>query len=395
MSRAAFLCLILFFASFALAQNPNPQNSFAAQPSSSTVQVVYVVEGTTIVTYNVNQQTLYATQVGTSLTVNASSVYFLYPSPNDHFLYVVAYDASSNKHLWVYDTDISGVPQVPAVQEIDARGFDGLQINPKINFLYAVYEAPSGLYNTAYTIQRYVIDPSAGKISQPQVEGTYILPNGAEGTEGCYLSIMGFTPTGNNLFDEIGCSYHGGNSATYNERTLNLKTGALGPDVQIYSWNNATEGGEYVQFVRNHMFDFVTPNNYDPGVNSVNIYPVQPNTNTPLVQCTATMLEACGYAGGVAHPSGKYVFMAISQGATQIDKVELSAKKIVDTSHYIPNNVSQFSPDGTLVYGVSYSNPGYYIEIYGFNVATSDVTTSGGIIGIPSINDFFVVAERY
>jgi hypothetical protein len=102
------------------------------------------------------------------------------------------------------------------------------------------------------------------------------------------------------------------------------------------------------------MFDFVNPNNYRQGinsVNSVNIYPRKPNTTKPLLQCTASMLQACGYAGGFAHPSGKYIFMEISQDTTQIDKVELGAKKIVDTSHYIPYRFfGVFSPDGTIAY---------------------------------------------
>ncbi len=128
-----------------------------------------------------------------------------------------------------------------------------------------------------------------------------------------------------------------------NERTVDLTTGALGSDVEVYSWQNGNQGSEYVQFVAGRMFDFVTPNPYQPGAESVNIYPVVPSTSTPLLSCTAQMLEACGYASGVAHPSGKYVFMAISQDSTQIDKVEISQKKIVDTSNYIPVELSAFT----------------------------------------------------
>ena len=108
------------------------------------------------------------------------------------------------------------------------------------------------------------------------------------------------------------------------------------------------------------------------------------------------MLQACGYAGGVAHPSGKYIFMEISQDTTQIDKVEQGAKKIVDTSHYIPYRFyGVFSLDGTVTYSFySYSYTFYYVEIYGFDVATSNVTP-GGSIYIPSAFDPFFVAQRY
>jgi hypothetical protein len=136
----------------------------------------------------------------------------------------------------------------------------------------------------------------------------------------------------------------------------------------------------------------VIPNNYQPGANSVNLYPVVPATSTPLLTCTAQMLEACGYSTGLAHPSGEYIFMAIAPDLTQIDKVEVSQEKIVDTSNYVPYAVTQFSPDGTLVYGIQYGNPGYQILIYGFNVATSAVTP-GGLIGVPSTADPFYTAE--
>jgi hypothetical protein len=71
------------------------------------------------------------------------------------------------------------------------------------------------------------------------------------------LSILGFNPAGTRLYDEVFCGYHGGASATYNERGVNLQTGALGADAQVHSWNNSYGGGEYVQFVNGLLFDFV------------------------------------------------------------------------------------------------------------------------------------------
>jgi hypothetical protein len=259
-----------------------------------------------------------------------------------------------------------------------------------------VYASPyNGTLYSTYTLKRYTVDSNTGKMTQPHIEAQYQLPNGAGGSEYCGLIVLGFNKSGDTLYDEISCGYHGGSSATYYERSVNLQTGALGPDAQIYSWNNATEGGELVQFVGNLMFDFVTPNNYQPGVSSVDIYPAKPNTSTKLVHCTATMLQACGYASwGTTHPSGNYVFMAISQDTTQIDKVELSQKKIVDTGSYIPYRFSQFSPDGTMAYGrLDMSDGSSYVEIYRFNVATAEVT-QGGIIYMPTYDPFFA-ASRY
>ena len=143
------------------------------------------------------------------------------------------------------------------------------------------------------------------------------------------------------------------------------------------------------------MFDMVEPNDFQPGINSVDVSPRVPNTSHPILQCTAAMLESCGYSTGRVHPSGKYLFMQISSSTYQIDKVELSQKKIVDTGNYIVLDwLGQFSPDGTLVYGATNgSGSGYFVEIYGFNIATSTPSTGGGI-WIPGSAPFFA-AERY
>ena len=141
------------------------------------------------------------------------------------------------------------------------------------------------------------------------------------------------------------------------------------------------------------MFNFVVPDDWQQGVNSVNVYPLVPNTNRPLVQCTATMLEACGYGGAMrVHPSGEYVFMDI--GVEQVEKVDLNSKTITDTSYYIPYPFGAFSPDGSLVYAVNDSGSGFYIEIYGFNVSTGAVTP-GQYIYVPQQIDSWLAAQRY
>jgi len=84
LSLSSVVCLtILCMCGFALA---------------SSVQVYYALQGTTLVTYNINPHTLNFTQVGT-LTTSASTAYWLVPSPNDHFLYFAGLDANQNEHL--------------------------------------------------------------------------------------------------------------------------------------------------------------------------------------------------------------------------------------------------------------------------------------------------------
>jgi hypothetical protein len=391
MLRAACLCLIVSFASFALAQNTDSHELSAAQ--SAPVQVIYVVDGTSVVTYNVDPQSLNPIRVGKPIPLSAvSGYYWLIPSPNGRFLYVFSNDSGSNERLWVYDTDASGVPQVPAVQVINAKGLYDLAIDRNTGFLYAIYEFPNANPEyTNYTISRFVVNPSTGAISQRLLEAKYKMPSGVGGSEACGLWIFGFNGAGTKFYDQVLCSYHGGYSETYNQRSVNLQTGALGPDVQLYAWGNSSGGGESVQFIGDLMFVSASPDDYQQGLNSFDIYPLKPGTKTPIVNCTASMLEACGYSGGRAHPSGKYIFM----GTPQIEKVELSEKKLVVTPNYIPYRIAGFSPDGTLVYTLNYSWDGSYYDlgIYGFNLTSSEVTP-GGYLNLPATDSYFV-AQRY
>jgi len=353
--------------------------------------------GTTIVTYDVDPQTLNPTQVGSVTVPNAVVNPDVNPSliaaPNDHFIYYIGYVSQSQQRLWVFATDSTGSPQLPAVQGINVENLNGLQVDPKANFCHAVFQGLGNNYSltTPWYIRRYVVDPASGKLSQSQLEARYALGNGAEGTAFCGLSLLGFKASGASLYDEVQCSAHG-TIATYNERTVSLTTGALGDDVEVYSWSNGNSGFESVQFVADRLFDFVVPFDYAEGYDSVNIYPVMPSSSTPMLTCTAAMLEACGSSVGFAHPSGKYVFMAIASDLTQIDKVELSQKKIVDSSNYVPYWVTQFSPDGTLVYGIASVYSTDQLMIDGFNVATSEVTP-GGYIYLPSTYEGFLTAE--
>jgi hypothetical protein len=367
--------------------------------TTAAVQVVYVVDGAVLTTYNVDPQTINASIVGT-LTLPESNFSTLTASPNDYFVYYTSYDPSAlTKHLWVYATDATGSPKGQPLQELNADKFYGPPaFAPSMKFLYQVTATSIGRGEFEnYTIRRYVVNSTTGRITDSQAAARYKLPSGDGGSESCGVFVIGFSSAGSKMYDEISCSYHGGASATFNERTVNVKTGSLGPDVEVYSWDNSSSGGENVQFVDNLVIDLVVPNDYQPGIDSVNVYRAQPNASAmPLIECTASMLEACGYLTGLnlVHPSGKYLFLGISSGTTQIEKVEISSHKIVDTSNYIPYTVERFSPDGSIAYGVESANTGSNLEIYGFNVATSDVTP-GGVIYLPSNLDPWFTAQRH
>ena len=201
MARPSLLGLVACFASFAFAQNALA-NKPAAPASSTPVQVVYVIDGRSLVTYNVDPQALNATQVGTPIAVGGLTGYgVLIPSPNDHSVYYVAPNAQDVDHLWVYVTDASGVPQAPATQEITVKGFWGLELAPLSNLAYLVTKSPNNSsYQATYSLLRYSVDPVSGRLSQPLVEATYLLPDDPSGAY-CGLELFGFNPASTTFYD--------------------------------------------------------------------------------------------------------------------------------------------------------------------------------------------------
>jgi hypothetical protein len=388
MSRV--LCLLLCVSSFALAQTSNTQSK--GSTTSSPVQVVYTIDGSTLTTYNVDPQTLQAAEVGT-IALSESTYPYLITTPNGHFLYYEAVKdySDAGRNLYVYDTNASGLPGTTPVQKINAKWLFGMATHPNGQFLYTVAQGSSPTGLTPYAIVRYLIDQNHGKLSQNVTEATYHLESG---TSFCSPAILGFNTAGTIMYDAVFCSYpHGTGAATYYARSVDLQTGALGPDRQLYTWNYyAGSGGENVQFRNNLMFDFVQT--LFSG-NSVNIYRVQQSLGTPLVNCTSSMWTVCGDpVYGLAHPSGEYVFLFDSTtNITDIGQVNLSTQQITQTSS-IPYEVQQFSPDGTVAYGVNDVNGALDIEIYGFSVASGQVT-QGGTISVPSDLDSWFTAERY
>ncbi|HEY1657743.1 MAG TPA: hypothetical protein VGG14_05315 [Candidatus Sulfotelmatobacter sp.] len=391
-----------FFAFFVLAglcsvafaqEGRDPSNS--SSPSSAPVQVVYVIDSATLTTYNINSQTLQATEVGT-LTLPESVYPGIFASQNGKFLYYTAFEnySQQGQKLYVYQTNASGVPNSTPVQTLSVTRLGGLVIDPVSNFIYAEFAGPQGSEDTPYAIERYVVDPATGKISQPVVEAKYSLAS-SEGGLFCSLSIMNVNSAGTELYDGIPCSNPFGEQAAYNERAITASTGALAPDVQIYSWNNdESESTQSVYFVKNLLFDFV--DNYgETNANQVNIYPIQPNVTTPVISCGTDQFAPCGdFIDALVHPSAQYVFLTDPTSTTYIGKVNLNLRQINPESSSIPYEVQAFSPDGTIAYGANDVNGALDIEIYGFNAATGAVT-QGGTISVPSDLDSWVAAERY
>jgi hypothetical protein len=395
------LCLLLLVPSFALSQNANStarrSQSFSGNAApSSTVQVLYVLDNSVLTTYNIDPQTFQATAVGTT-TMPAAKYVSIQTSPDGQFLYYFANPTyySGHQKLYVFDTDANGVPSSTPVQSTKATQLIQAEINPAGTFFYSVSVGPTGpLLTTNYDIVRNVINQTNGALSQPVTEAVYTLDSDVSGND-CYLELLGFNPAGTTLYDGILCSGpHGSGAETFNQRSVDPQTGALGPDVQLYT-TSSYAGSNYtqVQFANNLMFTFNSYFNQGPGANNVQIYPTQPPSTTPLVNCTTTMQTVCGdYTYAYTHPSGEYVFLSDTKYLTDILKVDQTTQQLTQVNT-IPENVEKVSPDGSVLYGDNPDNG--EIRVVGFNATNGEVKLGGFVLPPHPFDDYWVPAERY
>ena len=356
-----------------------------------------MVDNSVLDTYNIDPQTFQATAVGTTTMPSAKYV-SIQTSSDGRFLYYLANPNYYTGHqkLYVFDTDATGVPGSTPVQSTNANQLSGVAINPAGTFFYSVAVGPVGpLYTTNYDIVRNVIDPVNGSLSQPVTEAQYTLDSDPSGND-CGLQILGFNPAGTTLYDGVFCGGpHASGSETFNQRSVDLQTGALGPDEQVYGFSYyAASGYAGVQFENNLLFAFNSFYNQGPNANTVQIYQTQPLSTTPLVNCTTSMLTVCGdfSTPAHAHPSGQYVFLQDTNYLTDILQVDLTAQQLTRVNT-IPENVEKFSPDGSVIYG---DNPDdAEIRIAGFNAANGEVKLGGSVLLPHVIEDNWFTSERY
>src|SRR5262249_2785011 len=132
MFRLAHFFLFVCLAAITYAQTTSP---------SSTLQLVYVVDGSTLTTYNIDPETLQSTPVGTT-NLPESVVIGLIPSPDGHILYYSAYQnlAQEGEMLYVYKTNSLGVPDGQPIQTLHAKGLFSYLVDPTGKFFYLVYQ---------------------------------------------------------------------------------------------------------------------------------------------------------------------------------------------------------------------------------------------------------------
>jgi hypothetical protein len=374
-----FFLFLFFFLLLAAVINSLAQTNGGNVSSSSAVDVLYVQQNDSILTYNVNPQTGEATQVGQPLTLNALNNYIgLVPSPTDHFLNVLWFDSSSKKYLYVYDTDAFGVPQAKPVQRLSALYIAAFQADPNGKFDYALrlWQDKNGEYVS--DIRLFTVDSSSGKLTEsPVAQGRYA-PN-------YYYTagLFGFNGSGSKMYDTWNVNFDSEAASTYYYRTVDPNTGALGPDTKFFYWSDWQSADE-VLLTDNLIIDLSRPDSLQQ-YQTVKVFRLI-NNGTPLINCTPTMLAACQTTGNIAvDPSGQYVFLTPSN-VTQVTRIDLTTKQIVDTGNSIPGTPQLFfSQDGRLVFALTDNHNGTStIQIYRFDKQTGALT-AGNQISLSSV----------
>jgi hypothetical protein len=173
-------------------------------------------------------------------------------------------------------------------------------------------------------------------------------------------------------------------SETFYKRTINSETGEWGPSSEFYSFDDNNDGinSDEVRLSSRSLNDLNLLNTQT----SVRIYPPM-GGKTPLIDCTSTMLAACGEASQFWQDiSGQYLFLSLN-GNMEIVKVDLASKRIVDTGSSI-NLTPNFSPDDAILYGVAQGSESY-VQIYGFNKNNGGLTLGDQITVTPTLWNVF------
>jgi len=281
----------------------------------------------------------------------------------------------------VYATGANGVLQVTPVQELSLSNYtSNLTIAPNGTFAYAVQSNLNSQFFELSAILLFRINPTTGILSGPTVVTKYP-PGGlcSSQLDDGSPSLIGFNSKGNELYDSWFCSFHESGSVDYYALQVNQSTGRLSAGTEVFSTGISTGGGfDRVDFTPKNLIDFNVPNDYQVGINSVNVYPLSGGA-TPIFTCNVSMLEACGYGLNMyVDPSGKFIFLETSPDNTLETKLDLVAKQIVNTPYYLPYTLQAFSPDDTLIYAQSPNNgnPPFIYPVYTFNSVTGALGTT-------------------
>ena len=381
--RFAF-ALLLLVSSYILLSCQGSQSNVATSDEPSS-QLLYVIGNGVVSTYVVDTNLAF-TSVGQPVTlIAAGSLVQFVPAPNGDFLYVLWSDARNQQHLSVYATDASGIPQTPAVQTLDAPSLYQINIHRSARFVYMMQVSASGAEYIS-EVRLFYVNPSDGKLREdPRIQGRY------GPFDAWPASLYGFSADGTKIY----LSRQNSQQLFYEQRTLNTRTGTVGPDVVLYQPAAGPLDSDTLVIGNRVMVD-EHRNPEAPGY--IDVLPLVPRPRRHLFRCAASMLALCETSTNVQiDPSGKYLFLTapLTQQVHAV-RIDLNAKKVEDTGNSIPMTAETpgfaFSPDGKLVYAVLASDSS--VHVYSFDSTSGQLTDGGSALPIPSTYGFCPAVRR-
>ena len=133
--------------------------------AQSTVDILYVQQNSSILTYDVDRETLQAAPVGQALAAPGGAAFVrVFPAPNGHFLYILSQTQPSGEQtLSVYATDEVGVPQTPPVQTLGPAAISSFALDPNERFAYLFTEHTNAKSESTYDLKLYAVNSKNGK----------------------------------------------------------------------------------------------------------------------------------------------------------------------------------------------------------------------------------------
>lgn len=337
-------------------------------------EILYTINGGTVSVYSIDFSSLAATLLEQPVSLLPPSSFLIQfdPSPDDHFVYVVWSDTQNRQHLSVFQTDSSGVPQLPAIQTLNANSLSQFNMHPDGRFAYMLEVTAS---NNSYQgdIRLFKVQQGQGTLKESaQIQGSY-------GPSPYWPAFLyGFSSDGTKLYDTSTVD----TSSIYRQRAINLTTGVLGADKQIFQ---ATGKSQVV--IRNVIVD-----QYRTSITADNFLAIYPNTPNPAkatIRCTMAMVSACATATNVQlAPPGRYLFLTDPVTRTvQIAAFNLSTRRIRKTNYSMPMPSQTpgfaFSPDGGIVYALADDQS---VHFYHFDAQSGALTEGGTPLPLASGN---------
>ena len=258
-------------------QNQGVAPNITPSPGAST-QLLYAIGNGAVSTYAVDKNALTFASLGqpVNLIPTGSLVQFV-PGPNDDFLYVLWSDAGNLQHLSVYATDTSGIPRTPAVQTVDAPSLYQFNIHRSAHFVYMMQVSDVGAGYIS-TVRLFYVNAADGKLHEdPTLQGSY----------GPYdvwpASLYGLSADGNKIY----LSRQTLAGPFYEQRSLNIESGTLGPNVVLYQPAGGTLNSDVLVIGARVMIDEYRV----PGTRGyIDVFPLIPRPRRHLFRCTAAVL---------------------------------------------------------------------------------------------------------